>query len=234
MGTLKRLQLSGFFKPMHNSLLQALRTNSLSLTTFACGCALLLGGIFQWTQAPIAEQQLRIQQAALDEIIAASEHDNAWQDDFFILSDTDWQALGQPANKKVFVARRGAAIVGYILPIKTNQGYAGDIELLLGVYVDGRIAAARVVNHKETPGLGDKIDIKRHPWISGFNFKSLQDPGEALWGVKKDQGVFDQFAGATITPRACVAAIKQALVLFNARQGQWQAAVTARELGAHP
>ncbi|HMW73967.1 MAG TPA: RnfABCDGE type electron transport complex subunit G, partial [Cellvibrionaceae bacterium] len=147
---------------MHSPLIRALRTNSLSLTAFASCCALLLGGIYQWTQAPIAQQQLRIQQAALDEIIPAAEHDNAWDKDFFTLNDEDWQALGAPNNRKVFVARQGDAIMGYILPIKTSQGYSGDIELLLGVYVDGRIAATRVVAHKETPGLGDKIDIKRH------------------------------------------------------------------------
>lgn len=213
---------------MHSSLVQSLRINSLSLTAFACCCALLLGGIYQWTQGPIAEQQLRIQQAALDEIIPVSAHDNAWDKDFFILSDEDWQALGAPNNRKVFVARRGNSIVGYILPIKTNQGYSGDIELLLGVYTDGSIAATRVVAHKETPGLGDKIDIQRHTWITSFNLKSLQEPQEELWRVKKDNGVFDQFAGATITPRACVAAIKQGLVVFNARQTQWQQAFTAQ------
>lgn len=228
MATTKRQRPSGFFKFMSKPLLHALRTNSLSLSLFAGCCALLLGGIYQWTQAPIAEQQLRIQQAALDDIIPAQEHDNAWTQDFFLLTDDDWQALGAPNNRKVFVARRGNSIVGYILPIKTQQGYSGDIELLLGVYVDGRIAASRVVSHKETPGLGDKIDIKRHTWISGFNLKSLQDPSEALWRVKKDGGAFDQFAGATITPRACVAAIKQGLIVFNARHTQWQQTYSAR------
>ncbi|HMY39415.1 MAG TPA: electron transport complex subunit RsxG [Marinagarivorans sp.] len=215
---------------MHSPLIRALRTNSLSLTAFASCCALLLGGIYQWTQAPIAQQQLRIQQAALDEIIPAAEHDNAWDKDFFTLNDEDWQALGAPNNRKVFVARQGDAIMGYILPIKTSQGYSGDIELLLGVYVDGRIAATRVVAHKETPGLGDKIDIKRHTWITGFNLKSLNEPKEELWRVKKDNGVFDQFAGATITPRACVAAIKQGLRVFDTRKQQWQQAFTAKRV----
>ena len=228
MGMIRRPRLSDFFKTMHSSLIHALRTNSISLTAFACCCALLLGGIYQWTQEPIAEQQLRIQQAALDEIIPASAHDNPWEKDFFILSDEDWQSLGQPANRKVFVARKNNVIVGFIVPIKTNQGYSGDIELLLGVYTDGRIAASRVVAHKETPGLGDKIDIRRHSWITSFNLKSLQEPKEELWRVKKDNGVFDEFAGATITPRACVAAIKQGLVVFNARQTQWQQALTAQ------
>ncbi|MFO1368379.1 MAG: electron transport complex subunit RsxG [Marinagarivorans sp.] len=210
---------------MQHSLISALRTNSLSLTAFACGCALLLGGIYQWTQAPIRQQQMRIQQAALDEIIPATEHDNRWEQDFFILLDEDWRALGQPNERKVFIARRGDSVVGFILPIKTNQGYSGDIELLLGIYTDGRVAASRVVAHKETPGLGDKIDIRRNNWISSFNLKSLHNPEEALWYVKKDNGVFDQFAGATITPRACVAAIKQGLRVFEARNIQWQNAL---------
>lgn len=200
----------------------ALKHNSLRLTLFAVGCALLLGGIYQWTQAPIALQQQRIQQQALDEIIPASEHDNPWHNAFFILDDKDWQALGSPLNRRVFVAEHNNKVIGYILPIKTSQGYSGDIELLLGIYTDGRIASTRVVSHKETPGLGDKIDIKRGQWINSFRLKSLSSPDDIGWHVKKDNGVFDQFAGATITPRACVAAIKQGLNVFSAQQTHWQ------------
>ncbi|MEY4588302.1 MAG: electron transport complex subunit RsxG [Pseudomonadota bacterium] len=207
---------------MKQAIYFALKKNSLSLTLFAMGCALLLGGIYQCTQTPIALQQQRIQQQALDEIIPASEHDNAWHKAFFILDDKNWQALGSPSNRKVFVAERNNTVVGFILPIKTQHGYSGDIELLLGVYLDGHIAAARVVSHKETPGLGDKIDIKRGNWINSFHLKSLSDPSDMGWHVKKDNGIFDQFAGATITPRACVAAIKQGLDVFKTQQAHWQ------------
>jgi Na+-translocating ferredoxin:NAD+ oxidoreductase subunit G len=207
---------------VNNATFLALRENSLRLTLFASICAFLLGGIYQWTQAPIALQQLNIQKQALDAIIPASEHDTPWHKAYFVLDEQDWRALGSPENKKVFVAQLNNQIIGYILPIKTTQGYSGDIELMLGVYTDGRIASTRVITHKETPGLGDKIDIKRSNWIDTFHLKSLNNPSAAGWHVKKDDGVFDQFAGATITPRACVAAIKQGLDVFAARQSHWQ------------
>jgi Na+-translocating ferredoxin:NAD+ oxidoreductase subunit G len=213
---------------MHETLFSSLRLNSVRLTLIAAACAVLLGGIFQWTRAPIAAQQLRIQQQALDEIIPASEHDIPWHEARITLDEDSWQALGSPNNHTVFVAEFKQKIIGYILPVKTQQGYAGDIELLLGVYSDGRIASARVVAHKETPGLGDKIDIKRSSWINGFHLKSLSDPSESGWKVKKDMGEFDQFAGATITPRACVDAIKKGLLVFSARQAQWQQAYLNR------
>lgn len=205
-----------------------LQRDSLRLTLFAAVCALVLGGIYEWTLAPIARQQERIQQQALDEIIPANEHDNPWGQAFFTVDESAWQALGSPNSRQVFVAEKNQTIIGYIFPIKTPQGYSGDIELLLGVYTDGSIAAVRVIAHKETPGLGDKIDIKRNGWINNFHLKSLQNPTERGWHVKKDNGEFDQFAGATITPRACVGAIKQGLMVFSQYQTQWQQAYLHR------
>ncbi len=99
-----------------------------------------------------------------------------------------------------------------------GQGYAGPIRVLLGIGTDGRILGARVLSHSETPGLGDKIEISRDDWISAFNGLSLGDPPPERWAVKKDGGVFDQFSGATITPRAVVAAIKGGLETFAAQR----------------
>ena len=105
----------------------------------------------------------------------------------------------------------------------SKQGYSGDISLLLGINVDNSIAGVRVVSHKETPGLGDKLELKKSPWLLDFNNKKkLQDEN---WAVKKDGGQFDQFTGATITPRAVVNAVGDALDYFeNNRQALTQAA----------
>jgi electron transport complex protein RnfG len=102
-------------------------------------------------------------------------------------------------------------VVGVILPATARDGYSGDIELLVGVTADGKIAGARVVSHKETPGLGDGIDTRKSPWILSFDGRSLQAPLQPQWTVKKDGGAFDQFTGATVTPRAVVAAIRRTL-----------------------
>jgi Na+-translocating ferredoxin:NAD+ oxidoreductase subunit G len=100
------------------------------------------------------------------------------------------------------------------------QGYAGEIRLILGLDANGSILGVRVLSHAETPGLGDKIEAKKTHWILGFNGRSLGDPPEEKWGVKKDGGEFDQFSGATITPRGVVKAIKQGLAFFAAHKSE--------------
>jgi len=89
---------------------------------------------------------------------------------------------------------------------------------VMGVDRDGRVLGVRVTRHTETPGLGDKIEANRNPWVLSFTGKSLGDPVAARWAVRKDGGDFDQFAGATITPRAVVAAVKQGLERFAAQR----------------
>ncbi len=100
----------------------------------------------------------------------------------------------------------------------SGQGYAGEIRLIMGLDAEGKVLGVRVLSHAETPGLGDKIEVAKNPWILGFNGLSLGNPPEAEWGVKKDGGRFDQFSGATITPRGVVKAIKQGLAFFRAHR----------------
>jgi electron transport complex protein RnfG len=99
-----------------------------------------------------------------------------------------------------------------------ERGYAGDIQVLMAVDMDGRTLGVRILKHSETPGLGDKIEVKKDDWVLDFNGKSLAEPAPEKWGVRKDNGVFDQFAGATITPRAVVKAVKGGLEFFAAHR----------------
>ena len=92
------------------------------------------------------------------------------------------------------------------------SGYSGDINLLSAVYRDGTIAGVRVTKHEETPGLGDKVEVKKSDWITTFNTKTVQSESDDRWAVKKDGGQFDQFTGATITPRAVVGSVKNAVL----------------------
>ena len=103
------------------------------------------------------------------------------------------------------------SVTGVILPATARDGYSGDIRLLVGVQADGRIAGVRTVGHRETPGLGDKIERKKSDWILDFNGRALGDPAFKQWTVRKDGGVFDQFTGATVTPRAVVTAVRRTL-----------------------
>ena len=95
---------------------------------------------------------------------------------------------------------------------------AGDIDVILGLAADGKVLGARVLAHKETPGLGDKIEVAKGDWILAFDGLSLGNPPPERWAVKKDGGDFDQFSGATITPRAVVRALKGGLEFFAANR----------------
>ncbi|MBF0256289.1 MAG: RnfABCDGE type electron transport complex subunit G, partial [Gammaproteobacteria bacterium] len=112
---------------------------------------------------------------------------------------------------QVYRARLRGEPVAVVLGPVVTEGYSGTINLLVAVNRDGSLAGVRVISHKETPGLGDKMEEEKSDWVLGFNGKSLSHPAEALWKVKRDGGVFDQFTGATITPRAVVKAVKQTL-----------------------
>ena len=96
------------------------------------------------------------------------------------------------------------------------DGYGGPIQLLVGINYDETVAGVRVVSHRETPGLGDGIDDRRSDWVLGFDGRSLSDPPPKQWAVERDGGLFDQFTGATITPRAVVKAVRDSLVYFSA------------------
>jgi Na+-translocating ferredoxin:NAD+ oxidoreductase subunit G len=120
-----------------------------------------------------------------------------------------------------FVISLAQEPVGIIFPISTGQGYNGTIRLWLAVNLQGEILGVRVYAHGETPGLGDKIDLQVANWVLDFNGKSLVNTAITDWAVKRDGGKFDQFSGATITPRAVVAAVHAGLTQFHQHQQQW-------------
>jgi len=112
----------------------------------------------------------------------------------------------------IYRGRRNGEPVAAVFTTVVPNGYAGPINLLVAVKADGTLMGVRVVSHKETPGLGDKVEEEKSDWILGFKGKSLADPVEERWKVKRDGGAFDQFTGATITPRSLVQAVKNTLI----------------------
>ena len=116
---------------------------------------------------------------------------------------------------KVYRGRRGPKPVAAVFATVVPDGYSGPIKLLVAVNVDGTLGGVRIVAHKETPGLGDKVEERRSDWVYSFNGKSLDDPKPEKWKVKRDGGVFDQFTGATVTPRSIVKAVKNTLIYFR-------------------
>ena len=123
--------------------------------------------------------------------------------------------LGTDDDSTVYRARLHGEPVAAVFNSIAPDGYNGKIHLLVGVYTDGSLAGVRVVKHAETPGLGDAIEIRKSPWIENFAGKSLTSPNQDRWRVKRDGGNFDQFTGATITPRAVVAAVRNTLLYYQ-------------------
>ena len=98
---------------------------------------------------------------------------------------------------------------------RAPNGYSGEIKILVGIDAEGNILGTRVIKHQETPGLGDYIDINKGEWINIFTASSLKNTSQLEWAVKKDQGKFDYMSGATITARAVIVAINEALIYFK-------------------
>lgn len=117
----------------------------------------------------------------------------------------------------VYQAKLDGQTTGVIFEVQEN-GYSGVIRSILSVAPDGTILGVRVLSHTETPGLGDKIEVAKDDWILGFEGLSLGNPPRSSWLVKKDGGDFDQFTGATITPRAVVKSVREGLEFFEQKQ----------------
>ena len=162
------------------------------------------------TRDAIQQRQAEDLLASLAQVIPPELHDNDLLADTLTLQTPDGEVI-------VYRALEGLTVSGVAFET-VGQGYGGAIRVLLGVDKDGRILGARVLAHTETPGLGDKIEVDRDDWILDFDGKSLGEPPPERWAVKKDGGDFDQFSGATITPRAVVKSVKQGLELFAAHR----------------
>ncbi len=113
---------------------------------------------------------------------------------------------------------------GFVFKQSTEKGYNGNITFWLGVDTEGEILGVRIISHKETPGLGDKIETNVSDWIHAFAGASLENRQASDWAVKKQGGTFDQFSGATITPAAVIDGVKTGLVHFENHASSWSEA----------
>ncbi len=196
-------------------MVRSIRYNSMVLGIFALVTALLLASTNLATQDNIAESERRAAQASLLEIFPPDSHDNDLLDDTLPVPSQYLATLGLEQQKNIHIARRDGEVVGYIIPTVAPDGYSGDIRMLVGVRTDGTLAGVRVTSHAETPGLGDKVETRKSDWIHDFNGKSLGNPPRERWTVTRDGGDFDQFTGATITPRAVVNQVRRVLVFVE-------------------
>ena len=160
--------------------------------------------VYHASKDKIAENEYLALLHSLQAVLSSDSYDNDLVNDVIQL-----QAY------TIYRARKSGKPVAAMIKSTTAHGYNGDIHLLIALNIDGTIMGVRVLSHKETPGLGDKIELKKSDWILSFEKKSLADNDLSLWAVKRDGGLFDQFTGATITPRAIVNEVKKTALFFQ-------------------
>jgi len=187
--------------------------SSILLMLFALVGTGILSLTNELTRGRIAQNEIDEVLRNLHAIISPDMHDNNIFSDTIHIRHTTLSGTEKPIV--VYRARKQGKPVAAVFSSIAPNGYNGTIKLLIGIHYNGQLTGVRVLSHHETPGLGDAIEAERSAWIFGFNQKSLQNPDEKHWKVKKDGGVFDQFTGATITPRAIVKAVKNTLLYFR-------------------
>ena len=178
--------------------------------------ALVAGGILaganRLTAGEIAQRQNEDLNNSIGEVIPPTMHDNNMVADAIVVPNGAGQSI------KVYRARKDGKVTAVAYEY-TAHGYSPTpIRLIMGVAANGTILGVRVLSLAETPGLGDKIESSKTHWIFAFSGKSLGNPGQKGWHVKKDGGDFDQFTGATITPRGVVKGVYAGLKFFAAHK----------------
>lgn len=187
--------------------------SAIFLFLFAVIGSALVAFTFDSTAERIAENQRKALLRNLNELVPGDRYDNdIFTDTLYVGSS---ELLGSDEPVPVYRARKNGWPVAAVLAAVAPDGYNGTIKLLVAINLDGTLAGVRVHQHRETPGLGDAIEIERSDWILDFKGKSLTNPVKTGWKVKRDGGDFDQFTGATITPRAVVKAVHKALLYFQ-------------------
>ena len=190
----------------------ALKT-AITMLAFASIGTSLLAYVFDITRAPIEASEKEARLALFKEILPVNVYDNDLLKTTVEIGPND--LLGNRISTIANIAKYNNKTAGVVLEAIAHDGYSGDIKLLIAIRADGSISGVRVLAHKETPGLGDYIDIAHGKWIKLFDDESVNKTPATNWQVKKDGGKFDYMVGATITPRAVVKAILKALQFYE-------------------
>lgn len=201
------------------SSLKIVLRSTLVLIFYAVIGTAVVAFTFNLTKGAIATNQSNVLSSQINELIPENMYNNTIHTDRLVLEASKAPTIGASGPTTIYRARMNQLPVALAITTDAPDGYGGAITLLIAIRAqDMSLLGVRVISHAETPGLGDKIDLAKGPWILDFNDKSLDNPSEEKWRVKKDGGVFDQFSGATVTPRAVVNAVRRTLRYANDNQ----------------
>lgn len=187
--------------------------SAIVLALFAATGTFFVSYTYDHTIDQINENKRLALLKAFHVLISPDSHDNDIFTDIIAVKDKSLLGSNKPVN--IYRARKDNKNIAVIINSVAPDGYNGNIELLVAINFDGTLAGVRIVHHKETPGLGDAIEESRSDWITKFKHLSLTNPDKKGWAVKRDGGEFDQFTGATITPRAVVKAVYKTLLYYK-------------------
>jgi electron transport complex protein RnfG len=185
----------------------------LTLALIGLVAAVLLAGVHELTEERIAAQADRRALATLNQLVDPGDYDNRLLQDRIRARIA---GLDEPAT--AYRARAGGEPVALLVDVTTPDGYSGDIRLLVGIRPDGEVIGVRVLDHRETPGLGDRIERRRSDWIEQFRGRSLGDPPVDRWAPDRRGGAFDTLSSATITSAAVIDAVERVLEWFEANR----------------
>ncbi|MGR6840116.1 electron transport complex subunit RsxG [Aliivibrio wodanis] len=201
-------------------MLKTMKKSSLVLALFAVASTALVTITFALTKDQIAYQQQQQLLTTLNQVVPRSLHDNELYKACTLVSNSD--ALGTEQPMPIYLASLNDKHSGAAIEAIAPDGYSGAIKIIVGVDANSMVTGVRVLSHQETPGLGDKIDTRITRWVDSFLGKSVDNLEDKSWAVQKDGGQFDQFTGATITPRAVVKAVKKAVWFYKTHQDELQ------------
>ena len=204
---------------------------AVNLVFFAIIGTAILSATYYLTRDTIAATVEQAKLKLVSQLLPPSSYDNdIMQDIHTVAAD---EMLGTDEVTQAHTARRDGQPVAVVLEAVAPDGYSGKIALIMAIHPDGSLGGVRVVSHNETPGLGDYIDIAKHDWIKTFDGRSRDLYKDEMWQVRKDGGMFDYMAGATITPRAVIKAVNRALQYFEAHRDELFIADVQPAKGAH-
>ncbi|HHF3087238.1 TPA: electron transport complex subunit RsxG [Vibrio alginolyticus] len=193
-------------------MLNAIRKNGLTLAIFACATTGLVALTQYLTKDQIKVQEQKQLLSVLNQVIPENMHDNALTQACTMVTSPD---LGTLRAMPAYLATKNGEPIAIAIESIAPDGYNGEIKVITGIDNQGNILGTRVLNHQETPGLGDKIDLRVTDWILSFTGKQVTENNWNSWKVRKDGGDFDQFTGATITPRAVVKVVRNTVNYVN-------------------
>jgi electron transport complex protein RnfG len=205
----------------------AVLKSGVTLAAIAAICTSLVATTYHFTADRIAANDKALLEQSLHPALSDIFYDSGVSESLLVLPPPH----DLPGSEEALIYRVYAnkEPVAALFVVTARDGFSGPIRILLGVDIDGAVTGIRILRHRETPGLGDKIVVSRSDWVHQFAARSLGDPEVTDWAIRRDGGQFDQLTGASITPRAVIKAMRDTLVYFETHKDEIFAAATAED-----